>query len=135
MKKKLLVLVTVLLLALGMTACGGSSIDDGETLVYGSGDYTAINPALYEHGEINSLIFLGLTTHDGENKPAPGAAESWKFDADTNTYTFKIREGLTFHDGDDLTAEDAAFTIEAIMDTGSTTCFSTTVLTQPDVPQ
>ena len=105
-----------MVLAFALAGCGGSSIDDGETLVYGSGDYTSINPALYEHGEINSLLFLGLTTHDGENKPAPGAAESWKFDKDTNTYTFKIREGLTFHDGDDLTAEDAAFTIKAIMD-------------------
>ncbi len=116
MKKKLLVLVMALMLVLGMTACGGNGAADGETLIYGSGDYTSINPALYEHGEINSLLFLGLTTHDGENKVAPGAAESWNFDADTNTYTFKIREGLTFHDGDDLTAEDAAFTIEAIMD-------------------
>jgi peptide/nickel transport system substrate-binding protein len=116
MKKKLLVLAMALMLVLGMTACGGNSAADGETLIYGSGDYTAISPALYEHGEINSLIFLGLTTHDGENKVAPGAAESWNFDKETNTYTFKIREGLTFHDGDDLTAEDAAFTIEAIMD-------------------
>lgn len=116
MKKKLLVLVMTLVMVLGMTACGGGSASDGETLIYGSGDYTSINPALYEHGEINSLIFLGLTTHDGENKVAPGAAESWEFDVSTNTYTFKIREGLTFHDGDDLTAEDAAFTIEAIMD-------------------
>ncbi len=121
MKKRLLVLAMALMMVLGMTACGGNSAADGETLIYGSGDYTAINPALYEHGEINSLIFLGLTTHDGENKVAPGAAEDWDFDADTNTYTFKIREGLTFHDGDDLTAEDAAFTIEAIMnpDNGS----------------
>ncbi len=27
------------------------------TLTYGSGDYTRINPAMDEHGEINSLIF------------------------------------------------------------------------------
>jgi len=105
-----------MILIFALAGCGGSTIDDGETLVYGSGDYTSINPALYEHGEINSLIFLGLTTHDAENKVAPGAAESWSFDKDSNTYTFKIREGLTFHDGDDLTAEDAAFTIEAIME-------------------
>lgn len=115
MKKKLLLVLTMTMLIVMLAGCGGSN-DDGETLVYGSGDYTAINPALYEHGEINSLIFLGLTTHDADNNVAPGAAESWEFDEDTNTYTFKLREGLTFHDGEPLTAEDAEFTIKAIMD-------------------
>lgn len=115
MKRKLLLILIAVLVTIMLAGCG-SSTDDGETLVYGSGDYTAINPALYEHGEINSLIFLGLTTHDAENNVAPGAAESWEFDANTNTYTFKIRDGLTFHDGEPLTAEDAEFTIKAIMD-------------------
>jgi len=116
MKKNILVILTIFILGLSITACGSKQVSDDETLIYGSSDYTAINPALYEHGEINSLIFLGLTTHNGENEVVPAAAQSWNFDKDTNTYTFKIREGLTFHDGDDLTAEDAAFTIEAIMD-------------------
>ncbi|MFQ7551106.1 MAG: hypothetical protein ACLRMZ_13300 [Blautia marasmi] len=52
---------------------------DGKTLVYGSGDYTNINPALYEHGEINSLIFAGLTAHDAEDKVVPALAESWEW--------------------------------------------------------
>ena len=38
-----------------------SAEEKGETLVYGSGDYTRINPAMDEHGEINVLIFNGLT--------------------------------------------------------------------------
>lgn len=117
--KKILCLVLTAILLLGLLAgCGSGdeSVDSGKTLVYGSGDYTAINPALYEHGEINSLIFLGLTTHNEKDEVAPGAAESWSFDEATNTYTFKLREGLKFHDGEPLTAEDAKFTIEAIMD-------------------
>lgn len=115
MKKKLLLILTIVMMVGIFAGCGGNKLE-GKTLVYGSGDYTAINPALYEHGEINSLIFLGLTSHDAENKVAPGAAESWEFDSATNTYTFKIREGLSFHDGEALTAEDAEFTIQAIMD-------------------
>lgn len=120
MKKKLLLVLTIVMMVGLLAGCGGNNLE-GKTLVYGSGDYTAINPALYEHGEINSLIFLGLTTHDAENGVAPGAAESWNFDTSTNTYTFKIREGITFHDGEPLTAEDAEFTINAIMnpDNGS----------------
>ena len=38
------------------------------TLTYGSADYTRINPAMDEHGEINLLLFDGLTAHDGVGK-------------------------------------------------------------------
>ncbi len=88
----------------------------GTTLTYASGDYTRINPAMDEHGEINVLLFNGLTAHDGENQIVPGLAKSWEFDADTDTYTFHLREGVRWHDGEALTANDVKFTIEAIMD-------------------
>nr|WP_277935302.1 ABC transporter substrate-binding protein [Parablautia muri] len=89
---------------------------EGTTLVYGSGDYTRINPAMDEHGEINILIFDGLTAHDGENKVVPGLAENWEFDDESNIYTFHMREGVKWHDGKPVTAKDVKFTIEAIMD-------------------
>lgn len=128
-KLSLLLVMTLLLGMLALAGCGGNGegseggdgSTQGKTLVYGSGDYTAINPALYEHGEINSLIFLGLTTHNEKDEVAPGAAEEWSFDEKTNTYTFHLRENLSFHDGEPLTSEDVKFTIEAIMnpDNGS----------------
>ena len=112
----LLILTAGVFLAGCGSADGGGAAEDKNTLVYGSQDYTAINPALYEHGEINALIFAGLTAHDADNKVVPGLAESWGFDEDTLTYTFKLREGLTFHDGEPLTSEDVKFTLEAILD-------------------
>lgn len=55
--------VALLLLAGLLTGCGTNdqenSADGQRVLRYGSGDYTAINPALYEHGEINALLFAG----------------------------------------------------------------------------
>lgn len=92
--------------------------DDKEpaTLVYGSGDYTRINPAMDEHGEINILLFNGLTAHNGDNEVVPGLARSWEFDADDCTYTFHLEENVKWHDGEAFTAEDVKFTIEAIMD-------------------
>ena len=109
------------------TACGGKTETatqtqtDGEqadpvTLIYASGDYTRINPAMDEHGEINLLLFNGLTAHNGENEVIPGLAKSWEFDAGTCTYTFHLEEGVQWHDGEPFTAEDVKFTIEAIMD-------------------
>ncbi len=123
-KFKLLTVVLTMFLAIGISACSSGAKDTGkepvaksnETLVYGSGDYTSINPALYEHGEINSLLFTGLTAHDKDNKVVPALAESWEFDEKTNTYTFKLRKDVTWHDGEKFTANDVKFTLETIKD-------------------
>ena len=141
--KKLLSLLLALTMLLSLCACAktessgetantstqepasaqeaASTDPEPSTLVYGSGDYTRINPAMDEHGEINLLIFDGLTAHDGENNVVPGLAESWDFDEETNTYTFHLRSDVTWHDGECFTANDVKFTIEAIMnpDNGS----------------
>ncbi|MEZ3486349.1 MAG: ABC transporter substrate-binding protein [Lachnospiraceae bacterium] len=122
--KKRKIWIQIVILAFTLSACGNSSgssgtgpdTDDGDTLIYGSGDYTRINPAMDEHGEINILIFNGLTAHNGENEVIPGLAESWEFDEETCTYTFHLEEGVKWHDGEAFTADDVKFTIEAIMD-------------------
>ena len=96
MKKGLLtmagVLLTVSLVSAGTTV--PVLAEEETTLVYGSGDYTRINPAMDEHGEINILIFDGLTAHDGENQVVPALAKSWDYDADTYTYTFHLEEDV-----------------------------------------
>ena len=120
MKKRMISFALALMFcvcAAMLSGCGSSEVkDDGNTLIYGSSDYTAINPALYEHGEINLLLFAGLTAHDENDEVVPGLAEKWEFNKSTNTYRFTLRDGLTFHDGEPLTAEDVKFTIEAIQD-------------------
>lgn len=120
MGKKLLkqigTMTLALILGFSCTACGAGSERDGNTLVYGSQNYTAINPALYEHGEINSLIFAGLTAHDEDNNVVPGLAEKWEHDENSHTWTFHLRKGLTFHDGEPLTSADVKFTLESILD-------------------
>ncbi|MDR1271943.1 MAG: ABC transporter substrate-binding protein [Clostridiales Family XIII bacterium] len=122
-KSKLTVFAVALAaLTLALSACSNTSSGEApasDALVYGSGDYTSINPALYEHGEINSLIFAGLTAHNEKNEVVPGLAESWAWDEASLTYDFRLREGLTFHDGEPLTAEDVVFTLETIMDEGN----------------
>lgn len=117
MKKRLFSLLPALALTLALTACGGAPAANApSTLVYGSADYTRINPAMDEHCEINALLFNGLTAHDGENQVVPGLAERWDYDENAYTYTFHLREGVKWHDGQPLTSADVKFTIEAIMD-------------------
>lgn len=119
--KKAISMVLALTMTVLLAACGDKNTaevktEEGTTLVYGSGDYTRINPAMDEHGEINVLLFNGLTAHDGDNQVVPGLAESWDYDETTYTYTFHIRDGIHWHDGEPFTAKDVQFTIEAIMD-------------------
>ena len=129
--KKWISLFSLLALLLCFTACGRTAYDagigmetdsssgasaDGKTLIYGSGDYTRINPAMDEHGEINILLFNGLTAHDGDNRVIAGLAKDWSFDEETCIYTFYLEENVKWHDGEPFTAEDVKFTIEAIMD-------------------
>ena len=128
--KQLLAALLALTMLLSLAACAkttdttpsdaaqtaASDSAEPTTLTYGSADYTRINPAMDEHGEINLLLFDGLTAHDGENNVVPGLAETWELDEATNTYTFHLRENLTWHDGEPVTASDVKFTIEAIMD-------------------
>lgn len=118
--KKLLTASLILASFMSLAACGTTVDVDGKavesTLVYGSGDYTRINPAMDEHCEINLLLFDGLTAHDGDNNVVPALAESWDYDEDTFTYTFHLRENVLWHDGEAFTADDVKFTIDAIID-------------------
>lgn len=132
MKRKITALFLSVALVLGMTACGtnngnnaasssaqteaGTEQNAENTIYYGTNDYVRINPAMDEHGEINALIFDGLTDHDGNDQVIPRLAKSWDYDDETYTYTFHLEEGVTWHDGEPFTAEDVKFTIEAIMD-------------------
>ncbi len=116
--KSRIALLAALALLLGLTACGGGegAGEAGSTLVYGSHDYTRINPLLDEHGEINLLLFNGLMAHDGQNQTVPCLAREWTFDESACTYTFRLEENVRWHDGAPFTAEDVRFTIDAIRD-------------------
>ena len=116
MKRKSLIGLVLAGVMMIVPAAAVFAEDGNDTLVYGSGDYTRINPAMDEHGEINILIFNGLTSHDGDDQVAPGLAESWDFDEESCTYTFHLAENVKWHDGEPFTADDVKFTIEAIMD-------------------
>ena len=114
MKHTLCILLAVIVALISLS--GAVAEAGGNTLVYASGDYTRINPAMDEHGEINILLFNGLTAHDGNNDVVPCLAREWDYDSENRTYTFYLEEGVKWHDDEPFTAEDVKFTIEAIMD-------------------
>ena len=100
--KKATAIALALAMILAFSACGGSEEEggaaaDNSTLVYGSNDYTRINPAIDEHGEINLLLFDGLMGHDENNGVVSALAKSYELDEDTNTYTFHLRDDVKWH--------------------------------------
>ena len=107
--KKLTTAALIMFVLFLLVSCESTVNGDEETLVYGSGDYTRINPAMDEHGEINSLLFDGLTARDGDNRTVPGLAEDWDYDEETYTYTFYLRKNVRWHDGEPFTAGDVRF--------------------------
>lgn len=115
--RKWIAMLLLPVLCTTLISCGGvSDKKDGSTLIFGSGDYTRICPAMDEHCEISALLFDGLTDHDGENRIIPRLAERWEYDEADLTYTFYLAEDVLWHDGEPFTAEDVKFTFEAIMD-------------------
>lgn len=81
----------------------------GGTLIVGrGGDSVGLDSGTQTDGEsarVISTIVDGLVALSGTStEPIPWLAESWET-ADSQTWTFKLREGVTFHDGTPFNAE------------------------------
>ena len=116
--KKIGIFIIIILIGMSFWWLSKEEIAEHKTntLVYGSHDYTSINPALYEHGEINSLIFSGLFRHDKDNQLVEDLVDTWEYKKEEQKYYFHLKENVKWQDGEELTAEDVKFTLEAILD-------------------
>ncbi|GHO81406.1 peptide ABC transporter substrate-binding protein [Ktedonobacter sp. SOSP1-85] len=121
--------VFLTLLALLVTACGGSSGGNGngpgaklsnDKQVYvvplsGISDVATLDPALSTDApSINALnlMFVGLVQLDDNLKVYGELAQNWSTSSDGLTWTFKLRDGLKFSDGNPITADDVIFSID-----------------------
>lgn len=103
--------------ALGLSACSDSDRDDGggdnadtkDVFVFAaSADPVTLDPAFASDGEtfrVARQVFEGLVDlKAGSNEIGPKLAESWETE-DSQTWTFKLRDGVKFTDGTDFNAE------------------------------
>lgn len=65
------------------------------------------------------LVYSSLLTYDYDLVLKPALAESWSVSDDGLTYTFNLRQGVKFHNGRELTSEDCKYSIERIVQLGS----------------
>ena len=60
-------------------------------------------------------VYEPLVWFDPKGEIQPWLAESWKPNANSTEWTFKIRKGVKFHDGKELTANDVVWSAKHIM--------------------
>ena len=112
---------TLLAVALGAAACGGSDVasdNPSATAGDGGGSSSAIitangsepqNPLIPANtnetggGKIMQLLFRGLVTYDDEGTTVNSMAESIETE-DSKTFTVTLKEGQTFSNGDPVNA-------------------------------
>jgi peptide/nickel transport system substrate-binding protein len=61
-------------------------------------------------------LYDPLVFPDSDGEIQPHLASDWSVSADSQTYTFTLRDDVTFHGGNSLTAEDVKFTTERFLD-------------------
>jgi peptide/nickel transport system substrate-binding protein len=71
--------------------------------------YTSIGQYVKDH------VYESLVLFDQKGDIHPWLAESWKPNANSSEWTFKIRQGVKFHDGRELTANDVVWSAKHIM--------------------
>ncbi len=80
------------------------------------GAFTSIDPHYHNLNPNNIIadtLFSTLVSLDGNYKPVPALAESWKV-IDDHTWEFKLRPGVKFSDGTPFTPDDIVFTFQRI---------------------
>ncbi len=103
----------VVLLAAGVTACGGES-PPRTVLVAMEQDVRTLDPHRHDDSVTHSVlanVFEPLVTFDPQMRVVPALAEGWSNPNDL-TWRFKLRPGVRFHDGQPLTSRDAKFSLE-----------------------
>lgn len=124
--KRMTSLLLALVLALGLTACGGGSESGQE----GSGELSSKDSInIHLSGEPNTLLSMDasdansdlvatqiaepLIRYTPEGELVPAVATNWEYANEEKTeIIFTLREGIKFNNGDPVTAEDVVFSLE-----------------------
>lgn len=113
MRRRLLCLASLLLAS---TLAIASARAETVLRVGTGGAFTSIDPHYHNltpNNVIADTLFSTLVTLDGNFKPVPALAESWKA-VDDHTWEFKLRPGVKFSDGTPFTPDDVVFSFQRI---------------------
>jgi peptide/nickel transport system substrate-binding protein len=94
-------------------ARGGTAV---EALVGPAGVLNPLFENIDSTRDVDSVIYQGLTTVDGQQNVVGALATDWAVSADHLTYTFNIRAGVKWADGQPFSADDVLFTYHVLQD-------------------
>ncbi len=130
LKRALLLLIVVAMLAVSLCACGGDTpnstdptnsaqsgeLPNGNSVTVGiAQDIDSLDP----HRAVNAgtsevlfNIFEGLMKASPDGGVIPAVASDYEMSPDGKTYTFTLREGVTFHNGEEVTVDDVLYSLK-----------------------
>ena len=129
-------LITIVMLIVLLTACGGTAASE-KTLV-------VTQPIMYTEtfdisimataGEPVQMVYDGLVSMDTNYEYQPGAlTESYTVSDDGTLTTFYLKEGITFHDGSAFNAEVVKWNVERVQQDSSCCGYLFTPVTEVEV--
>ncbi|WP_171060949.1 ABC transporter substrate-binding protein [Poseidonocella sp. HB161398] len=84
-----------------------------------AGDMPSLDPMVRftaNSWRVSPNLYNGLTRFDADGTVQPDLATSWEADAETQSWTFTLREGVLFHDGEAFTSADVKATFDKMLD-------------------
>ncbi len=79
-----------------------------------------VNPAAAISEVLYGNVYQGLVQFAADGSVLPGLALSWEVSGDGLTYVFHLESGVRFHDGSAFDAAAAKFSLDRILEPGST---------------
>jgi len=83
----------------------------------------SFDPASVQNFFVLEQLYDGLVQLERNMTVVPALADYWKISEDGKRYTFQLRKGVKFHHGRELTADDVKFSLERLIDPGTTGVF------------
>ncbi|WP_219836617.1 peptide ABC transporter substrate-binding protein [Paenibacillus sp. R14(2021)] len=123
MKKKMLFMVSLMLVVTGiLSACGKSGSGSGADQTFRM-NLTSEPPSLdvsQAQDQVSFTVltglFEGLTRTDASGNIVPGVAEKWDVSPDGKKYTFHLRDNAKWSNGDKVTAQDFEYSWKRTLD-------------------
>lgn len=124
MKKRVLILMTLALLAPAAMVSAETPVKGGDLVVCQMAEPPGLDPTGNTAAAIDRVVwsnlFETLVKVNDEGRMLPGLAKEWDVSEDGMTYTFHLREGVKFHNGEAFNAAVVKWNLERAMSESTT---------------